>query len=207
MLALQLNNFFIVDQNSPKKTKKIVIFASGNGTNAVNIFNYFKSYEDIEVTHIFSNKRDAKVLERANRLGITPVCFTKSAFSKTDEVLILLKEIKPDLIVLAGFLLKIPQSIIDAFPDRIINIHPSLLPKYGGKGMYGSKVHETVIANKEVKSGISIHYVNPIYDDGKIISQHEISVSESDTPESLAEKIHELEYKYFPQVIHQILSS
>lgn len=196
-----------MDQNFLKKTKKIVIFASGNGTNAVNIFNYFKSYDDIEVTHIFSNKRDAKVLERANRLGITPVYFNKSAFSQTDEVLTLLQEIKPDIIVLAGFLLKIPQSIINAFPDRIINIHPSLLPKYGGKGMYGSKVHETVIANKEAKSGISIHYVNPVYDDGKIISQHEVSVSESDTPESLAEKIHELEYTYFPQAIYQILSS
>lgn len=196
-----------MDQKSHKKTKKIVIFASGNGTNAVNIFNYFSAIDDIEVSHIFSNNRKAKVLERANTLGITPVYFDKSALLNSDEILILLEEIKPDLIVLAGFLLKIPQKIIEAFPHKIINIHPSLLPKYGGKGMYGSKVHEAVIANKEAKSGISIHYVNPIYDDGKIVSQHEIIVSEDDTPEDLADKIHQLEYAHFPKVIHKILSS
>lgn len=196
-----------MDQKSHKKTKKIVIFASGNGTNAVNIFNYFSAIDDIEVSHIFSNNRKAKVLERANTLGITPVYFDKSALLNSDEILILLEEIKPDLIVLAGFLLKIPQKIIETFPHKIINIHPSLLPKYGGKGMYGSKVHEAVIANKEAKSGISIHYVNPIYDDGKIVSQHEIIVSEDDTPEDLADKIHQLEYAHFPKVIHKILSS
>lgn len=196
-----------MDQKSHKKTKKIVIFASGNGTNAVNIFNYFNAIDDIEVSHIFSNNRKAKVLERANTLGITPVYFDKSALLNSDEILILLEEIKPDLIVLAGFLLKIPQKIIEAFPHKIINIHPSLLPKYGGKGMYGSKVHEAVIANKEAKSGISIHYVNPIYDDGKIVSQHEIIVSEDDTPEDLADKIQQLEYAHFPKVIHKILSS
>ncbi|MDN6279375.1 MAG: phosphoribosylglycinamide formyltransferase [Psychroflexus sp.] len=196
-----------MDQKSHKKTKKIVIFASGNGTNAVNIFNYFSSIDDIEVSHIFSNNRKAKVLERANTLGITPVYFDKSALLNSDDILILLDEIKPDLIVLAGFLLKIPQKIIEAFPHKIINIHPSLLPKYGGKGMYGSKVHEAVIANKEAKSGISIHYVNPVYDDGEIVSQHEIIVTEDDTPDNLADKIHQLEYTHFPKVIHKILSS
>lgn len=192
------------DKASAKK-KKIVIFASGSGTNAENIIKYFQNSDNTRVLAVFSNKKFAGALERAHKLNIKALHFDREAFYKSNDILNLLKDMDPDLIVLAGFLWLFPSNIINHFPDRIINIHPALLPKYGGKGMYGSRVHETIIAEKEKESGISIHYVNDEYDEGQIIFQAKTPIAENDTPESLAEKIHELEYKHFPEVIQQLL--
>lgn len=186
-------------------TKKIVIFASGSGTNAENIIKYFQKSKNIKVAAVLSNRRSAGVLKRAHDLNVKALLFDKEAFYGTNDVLNILKDIDPDLIVLAGFLWLFPSNIIHEFPHKIINIHPALLPKYGGKGMYGSKVHETVIAKKEVKSGITIHYVNEKYDEGNTIFQASVHIEDHDTAESLAEKIHELEYKHFPEIIQQVL--
>ncbi len=148
--------------------KRIVILASGSGTNAENIIKYFKNSNLISVVQVLSNKNDAKVLDRAKRLKVNNCCFNRDTFYNSDEVLNMLKE-NADYIILAGFLWKIPSSIIEAFPNKIINIHPALLPKYGGKGMYGMHVHNAVVQNKEKESGITIHYVNENYDEGAII--------------------------------------
>ena len=188
------------------KTKKIVIFASGTGTNAENIINYFERESDeIKVSHVLSNNPKAEVLERAHLHNVTVAHFDKFSFYQSQEVLDLLKEIDPDLIVLAGFLWKIPGFLIEAFPKKIINLHPALLPKYGGKGMYGDHVHKAVLKNNEEKSGITIHYVNEVYDDGEIIFQVEADVESNDTLRSLRDKIHVLEYRNFPKVIHKLL--
>ncbi|CAL68321.1 phosphoribosylglycinamide formyltransferase [Christiangramia forsetii] len=186
-------------------TKKIVIFASGSGTNAENIIKYFQKSKNIEVVAVLSNRRSAGVLKRAHDLNVKALLFDKEALYHTNDVLNILKDIDPDLIVLAGFLWLFPSNIIEEFPDKIINIHPALLPKYGGKGMYGNKVHETIIAEKETESGITIHFVNEKYDEGNTIFQATTSIENHDTAESLAGKIHELEYKHFPEVIQQIL--
>jgi phosphoribosylglycinamide formyltransferase-1 len=186
--------------------KRLVIFASGSGSNAENIATYFKDKEGIEVALILSNNPKARVLERAKRLGLSAITFNRKAFMEHSYISDLLKQMDPDLIILAGFLWKIPDSLISAFPDRIINIHPALLPKYGGKGMYGHHVHEAVIANKELVSGISIHYVNEHYDEGTIIFQASCTLNELDTVESLSDKIHALEMKHFPEVIEQLLN-
>ncbi|MDX1761735.1 MAG: phosphoribosylglycinamide formyltransferase, partial [Christiangramia sp.] len=151
------------------------------------------------------NKKYAGALERAHKLNIKALHFDRDAFYNSHEVLNLLKDMNPDLIVLAGFLWLLPSNIIQEFPDKIINIHPALLPKYGGKGMYGAKVHESIIAEKEKESGITIHYVNEKYDEGQTIFQATTKINENDTPESLASKIHELEYKHFPEVIQLLL--
>ncbi len=185
--------------------KKIVIFASGNGTNAENIIKYFSGRNDIVVDSVFTNNPKAKVIERAKKLNTEVIVFDLKDLYETGEVLRLLKEKSPDLIVLAGFLKKIPPEIVRAFKDRIINIHPALLPKYGGKGMYGMNVHRAVIKNKEKKSGITIHLVDEEYDHGRILIRREIDVLPEDTPESLAEKIHELEYENYPLVIELFL--
>jgi phosphoribosylglycinamide formyltransferase-1 len=184
--------------------KSIAILASGSGTNAENIINYFKNSESISVTLVLSNKKEAKVLERASRLGIPNRSFDKNDFIATDEVLNLLKE-NADYVILAGFLWKIPAKIVEAFPNKIINIHPALLPKYGGKGMYGMQVHNAVVENREKQTGITIHYVNENYDEGAIIFQKSFEVLESDSPEDVAEKIHQLEYEYFPNVIEKAI--
>ncbi|MCX2678857.1 phosphoribosylglycinamide formyltransferase [Galbibacter sp. EGI 63066] len=184
--------------------KNIVIFASGSGTNAENIIKYFEQTVSASVTTVLSNKRDAKVLDRANTHNKSAFYFNKTAFFN-GQVLQLLDALKPDLIVLAGFLWKVPSAIINSFPDKIINIHPALLPKYGGKGMYGMRIHEAVVNNKETESGITIHYVNEQYDEGNIIFQEKIAVTPSDTPEDIAAKIHELEYTHFPKVIEKLL--
>ena len=184
--------------------KRIAILASGSGTNAENIINYFKNSDAISVKLVLSNKKDAKVLERANRLKIPNRSFDKIDFIDTDEVLNLLKE-NADYVILAGFLLKIPAKIIEAFPNKVINIHPALLPKYGGKGMYGMYVHNTVVENKEKETGITIHYVNENYDEGAIIFQKSFEVLESDSAEDIAQKIHQLEYEYFPKVIEKVI--
>lgn len=184
--------------------KRIAIFASGSGTNAENIIKYFKSNKLISVVQVLSNKKDAKVLERAKRLNVSCMNFNKIDFYTSDNILNFLKE-KADFIVLAGFLWKIPDNIIKAFPNKIINIHPALLPKYGGKGMYGMHVHNAVVKNKEQESGITIHYVNENYDEGAIIFQKNFKVLTTDSAEDVAKKIHELEYEHFPKIIEQVV--
>jgi len=187
--------------------KRLVLFASGSGSNAENIARYFQDSTAVEISLLLSNNPKAKVLERANRLGLSAMTFNKEAFRSTDRVLQLLQQIQPDLIVLAGFLWKIPESMVAAFPNRIINIHPALLPKYGGKGMYGSHVHKAVIANRETQSGITIHYVNENYDEGAVIFQASCELDAHDTVETLSAKIHELEMEHFPEVIKTILAA
>jgi len=181
--------------------KNIAIFASGSGTNAENIIKYFRNHPDISIQLVLSNNKNAYVLERAKNLGVESMVFNRNTFYHTDEIINILKNKKIEYIVLAGFLWLIPKHFICAFENRIINIHPALLPKYGGKGMYGMNVHKAVIENKEKQSGISIHYVNEQYDEGDIIFQATCPVTENDMPESLAGKIHELEYEHFPKVI------
>lgn len=185
--------------------KKIVVFASGSGTNAENIIKFFQKSPNASVVAVFSNKRSAKVLKRAHDLNVKALHFDKDALYNSYDVLHILEDINPDLIVLAGFMWIFPEDILKKFPGKIVNIHPALLPKYGGKGMYGMRVHETIIQNKEKESGISIHFVNENYDEGEIIFQAKTDISEEDTPESLAEKIHKLEYKHFPEIIQQLL--
>ncbi len=184
--------------------KRIVIFASGSGSNAENIIKYFQKNNIANVIRVLSNKKDAKVLDRSNSLNVSCMYFSRNDFYDSDKVLNLLVE-EADFIVLAGFLWRVPENIIKLFSKKIVNIHPALLPKYGGKGMYGMHIHNTVVANKEKETGITIHYVNENYDEGAVILQKKVSVDESDTPESIAKKIHLLEYKYFPKVIEEIL--
>jgi len=184
---------------------RIAIFASGNGSNAENIALYFRKRDDIEISVIVSNKRDAYVHERAKKLGIPSYTFSKAEFEEGSPVLNILREYKIDFIVLAGFLLKVSQPLLDAFPGRIVNIHPALLPKYGGHGMYGDRVHREVVAAGETKSGITIHYVNENYDQGDIIFQATCDVQPGDTPEKVADKVHALEYTYFPRVIEAVV--
>lgn len=186
--------------------KKIVIFASGNGSNAENIIKYFQKTNIAEVILVLSNKTNAKVLDRAKNLDVNALSFSKKELADKNGILDVLIKSNPDLIVLAGFLLKFPEIIIERFPDKIINIHPALLPKYGGKGMYGSHVHNAVIENRDTESGISIHYVNEEYDKGAIILQKKVTVSREDTPETLAQKIHALEHEWFPRVIEELLT-
>lgn len=183
--------------------KKIIIFASGSGTNAENIMHYFTDSDVVSINYVITNNREAQVIARAGKFAV-PVKILEKGELITAKFLNFLKK-EGDLIILAGFLLKIPESVVGAFPDRIINIHPSLLPKYGGKGMYGKHVHEAVVANKEKESGITIHFVNEKYDDGAIIFQKKVSIEEGDSPEAVAAKIHELEQKYFPQIIEKVV--
>lgn len=187
--------------------KRIVIFASGNGSNAENIITYFQKNEKAKVVLVLSNRKDAGVLERAKKLNVPVHSFSRMELEDPEGVPTILRENNPDLIVLAGFLWKFPETIIAEFPNKIINIHPALLPKYGGKGMYGSFVHRAVIENKEIESGISIHFVNEEYDEGTIILQKKVPVTGEDTPESLAQKVHDLEYEWFPKVIEELLFS
>ena len=184
--------------------KEIVLFASGSGSNVENIIKYFEDSDSIQVGCVLTNKSNAFVIERCKRLRIPVLFFNHEAFSKK-VVLKILKGLNPDLIVLAGFLWKIPKDLITAFPNKIINIHPALLPKYGGKGMYGEHVHQAVKANKEIETGITIHYVNEKYDDGAIIFQDSVSLNEMDTPDTIAQKVHALEYEYLPKIIEQLL--
>lgn len=181
--------------------KKIAILASGSGSNAENIANYFRDSKEVGVSCILTNKPDALVLERAKRLNIPTLVFNRIDFTENNRVLEYLEEMEIDGIVLAGFLWKIPESLIKAFPDKIVNIHPALLPAYGGKGMYGMHVHNAVIANGEVESGITIHLVNEEYDKGAVLLQARTAIQREDTAESLAKKIHRLEYAYFPKSI------
>lgn len=185
--------------------KKIILFASGSGTNAENIIKHFHKNGKAQVVAVFSNKLSAKVLKRAHDLDVKAIHFDKKSFYKTDDVLNILKDFNPDLIVLAGFLWIFPQPILEEFHNKVINIHPALLPKYGGKGMYGMNVHKAVLNEKEAETGISIHYVNEKYDEGKIIFQTTTPVTPNDTVEDIAKKIHQLEYEHFPKVIENLL--
>ncbi len=181
-----------------------MLFASGNGSNAEQIINYFKNSENAKVIAIFSNKSDAKVLDRAKNHNISSVVFSKAQLNE-GYVLEKLQQFQPDLIVLAGFLLKFPESLLKVYP-KVINIHPALLPKYGGKGMYGMNVHQAVLDNKEIETGITIHYVNEHYDEGEFIFQKAVTIEECKTAEEIAHKIHELEHQYFPEVIASIIT-
>ena len=185
--------------------KHIVIFASGSGSNAQQIAEYFSASNFARVIMIYSNRVDAYVLQRAYQMNIPTVVFGRTDFYDNSFVFEQLENLRPDLIVLAGFMWKIPEKIVHAFPKRIVNIHPALLPKYGGKGMYGSHVHRAVIENHEKESGISIHYVNENYDEGALIFQAACKVNDHDTAETLATKIHALEHKYYPTIIEQVL--
>jgi phosphoribosylglycinamide formyltransferase-1 len=193
-----------VIQHTVNFMKRIVILASGSGTNAENIIRYFKDSNLISVVQILCNKKDAKVFERAKRLNVSSLYFNRLEFFNEDKILNHLKQ-TADYIILAGFLWKIPESIINAFPNRIINIHPALLPKYGGKGMYGMNVHKAVVENKEKESGITIHFVNENYDEGAIIFQEKFNILPSDLVEDVAQKIHKLEYEYFPKIIEKVI--
>jgi len=184
--------------------KKIAILASGSGTNAEKIMEYFQNSSKGQVVLVASNKKDAFVLERAKKYQVPTYTFSKSELESgmlTDQ----LQTLGVDLVVLAGFLLKIPNNLIQAFPDQIVNIHPALLPNYGGKGMYGAHVHQAVKDAGDAETGITIHLVNEHYDEGKIIFQAAVPVSPTDSPDDIANKVHQLEHKYFPNVIESLL--
>ncbi|MGA1029553.1 MAG: phosphoribosylglycinamide formyltransferase [Flavobacteriaceae bacterium] len=184
--------------------KRLILFASGSGTNVQNICEYFQQDDRIQIVLVAGNKEEAYVWERIKPFKIEAYCFTKTDLQE-GQVLQKVKKYQPDLIVLAGFLLKIPEAMVAAFPDKIINIHPALLPKYGGKGMYGLQVHKAVKQNKETESGISIHYVNSHYDEGQLLFQARVTLTLEDTPQTIAQKVQALEYKHFPKIIEQLL--
>lgn len=182
------------------------IFASGEGTNAENIIKHFTNDPRIRIKLVITNRDDAGVIARAEKYKKNVQIIGKEALNNYSEKIIeFLKTEKIDLIILAGFLLKIPEAFVKAFPNKIVNIHPALLPKYGGKGMYGMKVHKAVIENKETESGISIHFVNEEYDKGELILQEKCEVEPNDSPETLAKKVRELEHEYFPKAIEKLL--
>ena len=185
--------------------KRIAIFASGEGSNAEAIVKYFSSHKEMKVVVLLSNRSMAKVHQRMELLGVPSITFDKQQWNEATEIVDFLRAKKIDLIVLAGFLSIIQPPIIDTYYGKIVNIHPSLLPKYGGAGMWGMNVHNAVIANKEKKSGITIHYVNEKVDGGAIIAQYECDVFPNETPDSLASKVHRLEYKYYPMEIEKLL--
>lgn len=185
-------------------SSKIAIFASGSGSNAENIVNYFAGSSKFDFPIILSNKIDAYVHQRAKKLNIPTITFSREDFNNGIKVLELLAQYNIDYIILAGFLLKIPAALIQAYPNKIINIHPALLPKFGGKGMYGDKVHQAVVQSGESESGITIHYVNENYDEGNIIFQAKCPVNASDNADDVASKVHALEYEHFPKVIDNL---
>jgi phosphoribosylglycinamide formyltransferase-1 len=185
--------------------RNIAILASGSGTNAENIIKYFSNRNTAKVSLVLSNKRQAQVLKRAEEHNIRTVFFEHKEFYVTGKVLRYLLLYKIDFIVLAGFLWLVPENIVEQYSGRIINIHPALLPSYGGKGMYGDTVHKSVLANHDKESGITIHYVNKMYDKGDIIFQTRCKVDQSETPVSLAQKVHALEYLHYPRVIEELV--
>ena len=185
--------------------KKIALFSSGSGSNVENIIKYFSNSNELEFPVIISNRSNAFVHERAVKLNVPSFVFKKDDF-ENGEVLEFLRKKAIDFIVLAGFLLKIPENLLKAYPEKIINIHPALLPKFGGKGMYGSHVHEAVVAAGEKETGITIHFANENYDEGAIIFQARCPVFSGDTPEDVASRVHLLEYEHFPRVIGEVVS-
>ncbi len=187
--------------------KRLVIFASGSGSNAECITRYFADNQDISIELFFTNNPEAGVIERGRRLGIPIVLFDKKTFSKTNKIVELLQNQQIDYVILAGFLWLIPENLVKAFPNKIINIHPALLPKFGGKGMWGHFVHEAVVSAGEKESGITIHFVNERYDDGKVIFQAKCEVLSTDTSTEVTNKVLVLEHKYFPEIIEKIILS
>ena len=187
-------------------SKNIAIFASGSGTNAENIIKYFQRSEQIKCALVLANKKDARVLERAENLRVPGKYIPTRDWQQPEGVISVLDEYEIDFIVLAGFLLKVPEVMVHKYAGRMVNIHPALLPKFGGKGMYGMHVHQAVIDAGDKKSGITIHQVNEHFDEGKIIYQAECELSDMETAESLAQKIHELEYQWYPKVIEQYVT-
>jgi phosphoribosylglycinamide formyltransferase-1 len=185
--------------------KHISILASGNGSNAENIIRYFSNDKNAKVTLVLSNKSQAKVLERAAALGVDAFFFDRTQFYETGEVLMMLRRRETDLVVLAGFLWLVPGDVIDAFRGRIVNIHPALLPRFGGRGMYGERVHRAVLDAGCAESGITIHYVNEMYDSGDIIFQAKCPVLPGDDADTLAQRVHALEYEHYPEVIAQLV--
>lgn len=185
--------------------KNVAIFASGSGTNAENIARYFSKSETVKVAVVLSNNKNVGVHARVNNLGIPSFVFSRDEFVEGTSVLAKLAEYQIDLIVLAGFMNKISDALLAAYPGKIINIHPALLPKHGGKGMYGMHVHEAVVAAGEKESGITIHYINENYDEGDIIFQAKCEVLPADTPDEVATKVHALEYAHYPHVIEDLL--
>lgn len=185
--------------------KRIAILASGNGSNAENIARYFSENRSVDIVFICSNNPRARVHERAARLGIPSMTFSNADFADGTAVLKKLSEAAIDFIVLAGFMNKIPDVILQAYPERILNIHPALLPRHGGKGMYGMHVHEAVIAAGDTVTGITIHYINSCYDEGRIVFQAQCPVLPGDSPLEVATRVHALEYAYYPQVIEHVL--
>jgi phosphoribosylglycinamide formyltransferase-1 len=188
-----------------KKIENIALFASGTGSNALKIIEYFKNHPTIHVALVVSNKKDAGVLNIAQVHDIPTLIISKSSFYETEDILIALDKYKISFIALAGFLLLVPPYIINRFNKKIVNIHPALLPKYGGKGMYGMHVHEAVKAAGDTETGITIHYANAHYDEGDIIFQARCPVLPTDTPNDIARKVHELEHTYFAKTIEQLL--
>jgi phosphoribosylglycinamide formyltransferase-1 len=186
--------------------KKLVLFASGSGTNAENIIRYFNQGTLARVVMVFSNRATAAVVDKAKSHNIAVTIFDKDELYN-GGVFEKLRQFEPDLVVLAGFLLKFPAEITAHYPNKIINIHPALLPKYGGKGMYGINVHNAILANNEIETGISIHFVNEHYDDGNIIFQKAVPIDDCTTAEEIAVKVHELEHQYFPLAIEKLLQS
>ena len=184
----------------------IAIFVSGSGSNCENLIRYFSGSDRVNSALVVSNKPDAYALVRAKNLGVPTAVVTKAELNDPDVMMPLLQQYDIHFIVLAGFLPLVPNFLIDAFPRRIVNIHPSLLPKYGGKGMWGHHVHEAVKAAGEKESGITIHWVTPVCDGGDIIAQYRVALSPDDTPDDIFDKVHELEMKYFPQVVEQVLN-
>ena len=185
--------------------KNLAIFASSNGSNAENIYRFFQNSSDINVVLICSNNKDAYVVKRAEKLQIPFFIFTKQGLENFFELEKVLTEKGVDFIILAGFLLKIPKKLLENFPNKIINIHPALLPKYGGKGMYGNNVHKAVLENKEIESGITIHFVNSKYDDGEIVFQAKCKVEKNASVESLVKKVRKLEREFFPKTIERVI--
>mgnify|MGYP002629364518 FL=1 len=187
-----------------KTFKRIILFASGSGTNVENIVRYFQHNSRLEIAMVFTNNPNAGVIDRISSKKIPVTIFEKNQL--TDGFLLnQIQLLNPDLIVLAGFLLKIPPDFTQIFSNKIINIHPSLLPKHGGKGMYGERVHQSVKDDGDTKTGISIHFVNEHYDEGAIIFQAQVSVDEKDSVQDIADKVHQLEYKHYPEVIQNLL--
>lgn len=191
----------------PIPAKNIILFASGSGSNVENIANRFATDPRVSIRGVFCNNPGAGVIERCKRLGLPLYCFNRVAFEGRAGLLRVLQSLEPDLLVLAGFLWKIPEHLVAAFPGKIINIHPALLPKFGGKGMYGMHVHEAVVSKGEKESGITIHYVNEAYDEGAVIFQKKVALDPSDGPEAVAKKVHALEYAHYPEVIESLLFS
>lgn len=185
--------------------KNLAFFASGSGSNVENIYNYFKENKDVRCSLILTNNPSAYVIERAKKLSIPVFTFDKNTFYKTEKLISIIKEKNIDLIVLAGFLWLVPDYFVREFEGRIINIHPALLPKYGGKGMYGDNVHKAIVDNKEKETGITIHYVNEEYDKGSTIFQKSVTVDPDDDYKAVANKVHKLEYENFPKVIEEVL--